>query len=92
MLLRAINKIKEDIKVIYEKDPAANNIAEVIFCYPGFQALLMHRIAHKLAYSFARVRHFAKKTAFRVNFPMFLHKKLPILLQGLSDGQNVLTV
>ena len=47
---RALNKIKEDIKVIYEKDPAANNIAEVIFCYPGFQALLSHRIAHKLAY------------------------------------------
>ena len=50
MLIRALKKIKEDIKVIYEKDPAANNIAEVIFCYPGFQALLMHRIAHKLAY------------------------------------------
>ena len=50
MLIRAINKIKEDIKTIYENDPAANNIAEVIFCYPGFQALLMHRIAHKLAY------------------------------------------
>ena len=50
MLIRAINKIKEDIKVIYDKDPAANNLAEVIFCYPGFQALLMHRIAHKLAY------------------------------------------
>ena len=50
MLIRALNKIKEDIKVIYEKDPAANNLAEVIFCYPGFQALLMHRVAHKLAY------------------------------------------
>ena len=50
MLKRALNKIKEDIKVIYEKDPAANNIAEIIFCYPGFQALLFHRIAHKLAY------------------------------------------
>ena len=50
MLLRALKKIKEDIKVIYEKDPAANNMAEVIFCYPGFQALLSHRIAHKLAY------------------------------------------
>ena len=50
MLKRALNKIKEDIKVIYEKDPAANNLAEVIFCYPGFQALLSHRIAHKLAY------------------------------------------
>lgn len=49
-LLRAINKIKEDIKVIYEKDPAANSILEIIFCYPGFQALLSHRIAHKLSY------------------------------------------
>jgi len=50
MLKRALNKIKEDIKVIYDNDPAANNLAEVIFCYPGFQALLLHRIAHKLAY------------------------------------------
>lgn len=49
-LSNIINKIKEDIKVIYENDPAANNIFEVIFCYPGFQALLMHRIAHKLKY------------------------------------------
>jgi len=47
---RVVKKIKEDIKVIYEKDPAANNLAEIIFCYPGFQALLAHRIAHKLAY------------------------------------------
>lgn len=50
MLVRAINKIKEDINVIYEKDPAANNLAEVLFCYPGLQALISHRIAHKLAY------------------------------------------
>lgn len=50
MLRRAIKKIKEDIKVIYEKDPAATNLAEVLFCYPGLQALISHRIAHKLAY------------------------------------------
>ena len=50
MLKRAINKIKDDIKVIYEKDPAATNLAEVLFCYPGLQALISHRIAHKLAY------------------------------------------
>ena len=50
MLKRAIDKIKEDIKVIYEKDPAANNILEVILCYPGLHALISHRIAHKLAY------------------------------------------
>lgn len=48
MFFKTIRKIIEDIKVIYEKDPAANNIFEIIFCYPGFQALLSHRIAHKL--------------------------------------------
>ena len=50
MLLRAIKKIKEDIKVIYDNDPAAKNILEVLFCYPGLQALISHRIAHKLRY------------------------------------------
>ncbi|MDD3420122.1 MAG: serine O-acetyltransferase [Candidatus Gastranaerophilales bacterium] len=50
LLKRAFTQIKEDIKTIYEKDPAANNIAEVILCYPGLHALISHRIAHKLAY------------------------------------------
>jgi serine O-acetyltransferase len=43
-----LKTIKEDIGIIYKKDPAANNWLEVILCYPGFHALLMHRIAHKL--------------------------------------------
>ncbi len=50
MFIRAIKKIKEDIQVIYDKDPAANSLAEIIFCYPGLQALISHRIVHKLAY------------------------------------------
>ena len=48
MLDRAIHHIKDDIKTIYDKDPAARNIFEVIFCYPGLHALLLHRFAHKL--------------------------------------------
>jgi len=43
-----LRDLKEDIKTIYEKDPAANNIFEIICCYPGFQALAFHRFAHKL--------------------------------------------
>lgn len=35
-----------DIRVIFERDPAAKSIFEVILCYPGFHALLLHRIAH----------------------------------------------
>jgi len=38
----------EDIKIIYKKDPAARNLLEVILCYPGFHALLLHRIANRL--------------------------------------------
>lgn len=41
-------RLKKDIKVIFERDPAAKSIWEVIFCYPGFHAMLFHRIAHKL--------------------------------------------
>jgi len=48
MIIRALKKIKEDIKVIYDNDPAAKNILEVIFCYPGLHALIAHRVAHKL--------------------------------------------
>ena len=39
-------RLKEDIDVILEKDPAARSRPEVIFCYPGFHALLFHRAAH----------------------------------------------
>lgn len=48
MFTKIIQTLKEDIGIIYKKDPAARNIVEVIFCYPGFHALLLHRISHKL--------------------------------------------
>lgn len=50
LIKRAIEQIKEDVKTIYEKDPAADNLAEVLLCYPGLHALILHRIAHKLRY------------------------------------------
>ncbi|MEM9905429.1 MAG: serine O-acetyltransferase [Cyanobacteria bacterium P01_D01_bin.44] len=37
-----------DFKIIFDRDPAARNWLEVLFCYPGLQALLMHRVAHRL--------------------------------------------
>ncbi len=48
MLIRAFKKVKEDIQTIYEKDPAATSLLEVLLCYPGFHALFAHRVAHKL--------------------------------------------
>lgn len=50
LLKKVFSQIKEDIQTIYDKDPAAENLLEVIFCYPGLHALIMHRIAHKLNY------------------------------------------
>ena len=40
--------IKSDFKIIKERDPAAKGFLEIILCYPGFQALVLHRISHKL--------------------------------------------
>ncbi len=40
--------LKNDIKAVFERDPAAKNLLEVIFCYPGLHALLFHRVAHCL--------------------------------------------
>lgn len=43
-----LSTIKRDIQSAQERDPAARNVLEVIFCYPGFHALLFHRFAHSL--------------------------------------------
>ena len=41
-------RIKEDIDTVFRKDPAARSVLEVITCYPGLHAILLHRIAHFL--------------------------------------------
>lgn len=37
-----------DVQAAYEGDPAARNLDEIIFCYPGLEAITTHRIAHEL--------------------------------------------
>jgi len=41
-------QIREDIQVVFERDPAVRSAWEVVFAYPGFHALLFHRLAHWL--------------------------------------------
>lgn len=41
-----LHKIKEDIQCVFDRDPAAQSIFEVITAYPGFHAIIIHRIAH----------------------------------------------
>ncbi|MCG8325185.1 MAG: serine O-acetyltransferase [Thiotrichales bacterium] len=38
--------IKEEINVVFERDPAARSVLETVFTCPGFQAILMHRFNH----------------------------------------------
>jgi len=40
--------IRRDIRAARERDPAARNDLEVVLCYPGFHARLIHRLAYRL--------------------------------------------
>ena len=40
--------LREDIRTVFAKDPAARSTLEVILCYPGLHALWFHRLAHFL--------------------------------------------
>ncbi|WP_305906633.1 serine O-acetyltransferase [Methylomarinum sp. Ch1-1] len=41
-----INRIKEEINCVFDRDPAAQSVFEVVTAYPGFHALLIHRLSH----------------------------------------------
>ena len=43
-----MSRLREEIAVVFERDPAARNTWEVITCYPGFHATLIHRLAHRM--------------------------------------------
>jgi serine O-acetyltransferase len=40
--------LEQDVRASYEGDPAAKGYHEVIFCYPGLEAVTIYRIAHEL--------------------------------------------
>ena len=43
-----LERMKEDIACVYERDPAARNWWEVVTCYPGIHAIWIHRVSHWL--------------------------------------------
>ena len=45
---RFFTRIRKDIRVVFERDPAAKSILEVIFCYSGLHAIWLHRLSHFL--------------------------------------------
>ena len=40
------SRLKSDVQCILERDPAARSAWEVLTCYPGVHAVLLHRLAH----------------------------------------------
>jgi serine O-acetyltransferase len=60
-----LERIREDIRTIKERDPAAKNYVEILLCYPGLHAIWLHRFAHSLYrskwYTLARLlSHFSR--------------------------------
>jgi serine O-acetyltransferase len=51
--------IREQLDTTFRRDPAARSVLEIVLCYPGFHAILLHRFAHGLykrgLFTFARV-------------------------------------
>src|SRR4249919_345563 len=43
-----LERIREEIAVVFDRDPAARTVWEVVTCYPGFHALLFHRLSGRL--------------------------------------------
>ena len=58
--------LREDIKTVFAEDPAARNILEVVFLYPGLHALWCHRLAHWLWEH--RLRFFARSLSHYARF------------------------
>ena len=42
------SRLRKDIRVVFERDPAARSVIEVLFCYSGLHAIWFHRISHAL--------------------------------------------
>jgi serine O-acetyltransferase len=43
---QVLRRLREDIETVFQRDPAAKSVIEVILCYPGLHALWIHRLSH----------------------------------------------
>ncbi len=48
MRAKPFETLREDVRTVFARDPAARSVPEVLFCYPGLHALWLHRPAHWL--------------------------------------------
>jgi len=43
-----LNRIREDVRCVFDRDPAARNVFEILTTYPGVHAVIFHRLSHAL--------------------------------------------
>ncbi len=48
MVLPMFRTIREQIDTVFREDPAAKSTLEILLCYPGLHAILLHRFSHRL--------------------------------------------
>jgi len=60
-------RMRKDIQTVFKRDPAARNLCEVVFCYPGLHAIWLYRLAH-----FFWVREFISLARFISHIGRFL--------------------
>lgn len=46
--MKIFKRLKRDIDAVFDRDPAANTVIEVLLNYPGLHAIWVHRLTHKL--------------------------------------------
>ncbi len=100
--MSVFQKIKEDVEVALEKDPASRNSLEVLICYPGVHALIFYRISHwfwKVGFRFlARaISYFARwltgieiHPAAKIGKRLFIDHGMGVVIGETSEvGDNV---
>jgi len=43
-----LSRLREDLRAVRQRDPAARHVLEIVLCYPGLHALWAHRLSHWL--------------------------------------------
>ena len=90
-----LNAIRQDLKAVFDRDPAATSRLEVILTYAGFHALMAYRVAHWLksyGIPLSTPRHFPScSLADRDRNPSLSHASAPgsslITAWGWSSGK-----
>ena len=101
-MLRFIRRIKKDIQVVFERDPAVKSVWEVLLCYPGFHAIQFHRLAHWLylqrRFVLARiVSHFSRQLTgieihpgARIGEGLFIDHGMGVVIGETAElGENI---